>query len=242
MISKEELARIKEKKKSTLYHEEKEYLQYIFLNAISKYEGFILKGGTCLRICYGLERASEDLDFSSTLELKDIKKVIMQCLKDYSLLGIERIGFVEKEYGGNIRFEVRFKGPLWPGSSNTLKIDFNTREVYSKKASVVQKLFSDVPLFTLRVLSEEEILAEKIRCLVVRKQPRDLYDIWMLIQKGVELDYNTLKKKLAEEGAELRLDYPSRKEYERDLKQLVPVLPDYEQVKNEVDRFINAYK
>jgi hypothetical protein len=48
-----------------LYYLEKEYLQYIFLDAISKYEdSIIFKGGTCLRLCYGLERASEDLDFS----------------------------------------------------------------------------------------------------------------------------------------------------------------------------------
>ena len=37
MISVKELNEIKEKKNTTLYYEEKEYLQYVFLNAISKY-------------------------------------------------------------------------------------------------------------------------------------------------------------------------------------------------------------
>lgn len=60
MISLEELNEIKEKRKRSLYYEEKEYVQYIFLNAISKYsDSFVFKGGTCLRICFGLERASE---------------------------------------------------------------------------------------------------------------------------------------------------------------------------------------
>jgi len=68
MISRQELAEIKERKKTNLYYEEKEYLQYIFLNAISKYDNFVFKGGTCLRICYGLERASEDLDFHLRLD------------------------------------------------------------------------------------------------------------------------------------------------------------------------------
>ena len=47
MISKEELADLKQKRKISLYYLEKEYLQYIFLNAISKYgNSIIFKGGT----------------------------------------------------------------------------------------------------------------------------------------------------------------------------------------------------
>jgi hypothetical protein len=36
MISLEELNEVKEKRKTNLYYEEKEYLQYIFLNAMSR--------------------------------------------------------------------------------------------------------------------------------------------------------------------------------------------------------------
>lgn len=242
MISKKELAEIKERKKTNLYYEEKEYLQYIFLNAISRDDGFVFKGGTCLRICYGLERASEDLDFTSSFGLSKIRKIFYECLNDFSLLNIEHEDPVEKEHQGNIRFEVRFHGPLYNGrlnSANTLKIDFNKRKVYSKRAVVVSKLFSDVPLFTLSVLSEEEILSEKIRCLVNRAQPRDLYDIWMLIQKGVSVDKKLLNKKLKEENSKLsNIKLPSRKEYETDLGQLVMKLPDYEQAQDEVMGFI----
>ena len=84
MISIEELNQIKELKKNNLYYEEKEYLQYIFLNAISKYpENFIFKGGTCLRICYGIERASEDLDFSTNLTIKEIRELVKKHLKNF---------------------------------------------------------------------------------------------------------------------------------------------------------------
>src|SRR3990167_524161 len=87
MISLQELAEIKEKRKTNLYYEEKEYLQYIFLNAISKYsDSFVFKGGTCLRICFGLERASEDLDFSTNLEIKKVKDIVFKCLKDFEML------------------------------------------------------------------------------------------------------------------------------------------------------------
>ena len=129
MITLQELNEIKEKKKTSLYNQEKEYLQYIFLNAISKYSNdFIFKGGTCLRICYGLERASEDLDFSINPPITKVREIFYKCLRDFDLLNIKYMVPEEKEFKGNIRFEVRFEGPLFigkPHSTNTLKIDFN---------------------------------------------------------------------------------------------------------------------
>ena len=92
MITLEELNETKEKRKTNSYYEEKEYLQYIFLNAISRYpENFVFKGGTCLRICFGLERASEDLDFSTDLTVNKIKELVGKCLKSFELLNINSI-------------------------------------------------------------------------------------------------------------------------------------------------------
>ena len=203
MISIEELNQIKEKRNTTLYYEEKEYLQYIFLNAISKYsEDFIFKGGTCLRIIFDLERASEDLDFSTSLGINEIRKIVNKCLRDFDLLNIKYKVYAEKEFKGNLRFEIRFEGPLFVGknaSTNTLKIDFNKLKIKNKVVKVVQKLFSDIPLFTIIVLEEKEILAEKIRALINRSESRDLYDIWMLLNKGVEIDKKLIINKLKEQ-------------------------------------------
>jgi len=239
MISIDELNNVKNKRKTNLYYEEKEYLQYIFLNALSRFgDKFVFKGGTCLRICYGLERASEDLDFSTKLSLKEIKKVINQCLKDFDLLNISYETYAEKEYKGNLRVETRFKGPLFngnPKSTNTLKLDFNSRKVKNKVAKVVQQIFSDVPAFTIVALDEKEILTEKIRTLINRGQPRDLYDVWVMFNKGVELDKSLLKAKLKEENSKLKnIKIPSKQAYNRDLQELLSYLPDYEQVKDYV--------
>ncbi|MBI2045547.1 nucleotidyl transferase AbiEii/AbiGii toxin family protein [Candidatus Pacearchaeota archaeon] len=244
MISVEELSEIKEKRKTSLYYEEKEYLQYIFLNAISKYaNSFIFKGGTCLRICYGLERASEDLDFSTNLNELKMKEIIKKCLKDFDLLNIKYNIYSEKEFEGNLRIEVRFEGPLFMGkqaSTNTLKVDFNKTKIKKKKVMVVQKLFSDVPLFSLIVLDEEEILTEKIRALINRGESRDLYDVWVLLNKGVKVDKKLLAEKLKEEKTRLsNLKLLGKDEYERDLKNLVTILPSYEQAKKEVLKALN---
>ena len=247
MISVKELNEIKEKKNTTLYYEEKEYLQYVFLNAISKYtENFVFKGGTCLRIIFGLERASEDLDFSADISVDELKKIVDKCLKDFDLLNIKYKIYAEKEFKGNLRFEIRFEGPLFVGknaSTNTLKIDFNKLKIKNKVVKVVQKLFSDIPLFTIIVLEEKEILAEKIRALINRSESRDLYDIWMLLNKGVEIDKKLIINKLKEENAGLdRIKIPSEKEYKRDLKYLINNIPPYEQVKKEVLSLINRLK
>ena len=239
MISIEELKEAKERRKTNLYYEEKEYLQYIFLNSISQYpEKFVFKGGTCLRICFGLERASEDLDFSTNLSLKEVKKIVERCLKDFESLNIEHKIYSEKEFKGNIRFEIRFKGPIYNGnqnSTNTLKIDFNKQKSKNTEARVVQKIFSDVPLFTINVLAEKEILAEKIRALINRSEPRDLYDLWILFNKGVEVDKKLIEIKLKEEKSNLsRIRYPSKQEYEVSLKNLINFLPPYGQVLKEI--------
>ena len=217
MITIDELNEISRKRKTNLYYEEKEYLQYIFLNAVSTYsKDFIFKGGTCLRICFDLERASEDLDFSTNLNIVQAKEIIYKCLKNFELLGIEYKIYDEKEFKENWRIEVRLKGPLFVGkkqSTNTLKIDFNKQKVKNKVIRVVQKLFSDVPLFTLFVLDEKEILAEKIRTLIKRKEARDMYDVWVLLCKEINIDSRLLKLKLREENASLsELMFPFQKQ------------------------------
>jgi len=44
----------------------REYIQYLVLSLLynqKKMKNLVFKGGSCLRICYGLPRLSEDLDF-----------------------------------------------------------------------------------------------------------------------------------------------------------------------------------
>lgn len=247
MISKEELVELKNKRGINLYYLEKEYLQYIFLNAISKYgASIVFKGGTCLRICYGLERASEDLDFSCDWSISKLREVVKACLKSFDLLGIEHFDLIEKEFLGNIRFEVKFRGPLFNGNSNSannLKIDFNRNKVFFKNAKVVNQEFSDVPTFVLVILAEKEILAEKIRAIANRKQARDLYDFWILLGKKVEVDKDLIKKKLKEEKVDLKnIKLISKESYKQDLRNLINFIPDYEQVKKEIEEFLERLK
>ena len=244
MISIDELNEIKEKRKTNLYFEEKEYLQYIFLYAISKYpENFIFKGGTCLRICYGLERASEDLDFSTNLSISEIKKIVAKCLKEFDALNISYNIYSEKSYRGNIRIEVRFNGPLFQGdsrSANTLKIDFNKQKVKNKVAKVAQKLFSDVPLFTIVALDEKEILAEKIRALMTRTRARDLFDVNFLLEKNIYAEESLIVKKMSYYNNEFKVSKLMQKIrsldkiWKKELWGFASEIPNFQQTSKEV--------
>ena len=109
-----------------------------------------------------------------------------------------------------------------------------------KIVKVVQKLFSDVPQFIIVVLDEKEIFAEKIRALISRGEPKDLYDVWMLLNEKVEINKELVLSKLKEEKVDItKLKLPSEDEYKISLKNLVNILPPYEQVKKEVDRLLN---
>lgn len=244
MISIEELNQVKNKRKTNLYYEEKEYLQYIFLSAISKYpDNFVFKGGTCLRICFEHERASEDLDFNTNLSVNKLKEVVEACLNEFELLNMRYKIYSEKAFEGNIRIEARFEGPLFAGrlsSTNTLKIDFNKGKVKHKAVKVIQKLFSDVPQFVIVVLDEREIFAEKIRALINRREPKDLYDVWMLLNEKVGIDKELILSKLKEEKVSItKFKLPSEEDYRLSLKNLVNILPPYEQVKKEVSILLN---
>ncbi len=244
MISVEELKRIK--RKTNLYNVEKEYLQHIFLNAISKYSSnFTFKGGTCLRIVFELERASEDLDFNTNLQPKKIKEILSGLLKDFEHLNIPYEIYSEKIFQGNIRFEIRFKGPLCTGdkrTTNTIKIDFNKRDVMNKETNVVKKLFSDIPPFAIITMSREEILSEKLRALCMRGEPRDLYDVWVLLKLSINIDKKLLDKKLREDNIrKFTPNFPSKREYENDLKVLLRNTPNYEEVVSYVKDIIKKF-
>jgi predicted nucleotidyltransferase component of viral defense system len=86
--------------------------------------------------------------------------------------------------------------------------------------------------FLVKVMDEREILAEKIIALNTRKKGRDLYDAWFLIEIGIEINKELLKKKSLLKKFN---NIVSKKEYEQDLKYLTRRLIPYEQLKQKID-------
>ena len=245
MITEEELRSHAQQRHLRLYQQEKEYLMYLFLYSLSKYNGFVFKGGTALRIAYKHERFSEYLDFNSTHKPVHIQTQIQNSIAVYHQVGIE-VGFLKEElFQNSYTATLRLKGPLFkgrPDSVNKIRLDIGNRKTYLPKTVFIPKLFSDVPEFFLDCMSEEEILVEKIRSLYQRHKARDLYDAFILVHiysspKKWKTDF---VKKCKEEGVVCKgqPSFISSKSFENEMKLLVDKVPSYDIVVEKVGSWI----
>jgi len=158
-------------------------------------EKWIFKGGTCLKKCYfEAYRFSEDLDFT-IIDVSHIGKIfLMTEFRNvsnwiYEEAGIEipvdHMQFEEyKNPRGNISIagKLAYKGPLQRRAHmSTIKLDLTNDELMVRQPvwKNVHHPYSDFHAEQLKILtySIEEIFAEKLRALVERMRPRDLYDV-----------------------------------------------------------------
>ena len=175
---------------------ERDYCISWFLFGLGQSEfkhNLIFKGGTALRRCYyGEYRFSEDLDFSL------LKKVTMDEIKK-ELTPI--FNFVKKESNIIFTFEkeappskntytfyLNYKGPL--PKNNTVKIDVTFDECFlfdveEREIIKTYEEYEDFLKATVNCYSLNEIATEKICALFdsARKEPRDLYDIYYLLEE-----------------------------------------------------------
>ena len=172
----------------------------------------VFKGGTALCKLYGLQRFSEDLDFSlmKDLNAEEVIKKILQSINNTEIKEIKRLK-------DSLLIKIAFKGILT--RHNTIRVDINFKNTIFEKFDVKNYVSSyiDINPFNLRVLSLKEIVAEKIHALLNRESARDLYDLFFLL-KFVELDKLLVTKKLA--LFHMEIDYSKLKKRINNLKTL----------------------
>ena len=182
---------------------EKDYVLTWVLHSIaaSPLQGKLaFKGGTAIKKMYVPEyRFSEDLDFtvldSETTNdtLESATESLFPWLKQKAnlVLAIRR---VDVHSSGNPTFYLNYVGPLQGDiTSRFLKVDFTRDETlaYPLSSLPIQSTYSDLQNreSVLQVYSPEEILVEKLRSLLTRTEPRDLYDVhYMLTNQMVNVD------------------------------------------------------
>ncbi|MFO7711081.1 MAG: nucleotidyl transferase AbiEii/AbiGii toxin family protein, partial [Candidatus Woesearchaeota archaeon] len=183
MISKQELRKYANLKNYNLGQAEKDYFQEIILFVLYKELGkeLVFKGGTALTKCYGFDRFSEDLDFTATVDL-DFDRIISNGLKKFYL------DFESKQMDNKLVY--RINGPLYANHPNTsckIIIDISRREqvVLDPLIKRIGMHISEIPMFDVVVMAEQEIFAEKIRAIMTRNKARDMYDMYYLVGKGI---------------------------------------------------------
>ncbi len=181
--------------------------------------GLIFKGGTCLRKCYLPDyRFSEDLDFTATAPITETELTNM-IETSFDWIGEHdgpdftvqpyKFEIIDDEYGKE-SYQIRayYRGPLnWGGSPRSIKLDV-TRAEKVLLPRLDRKIFhpySDEKVFYELELScypLEEVMAEKIRAIGGQRRfaiSRDLYDIYTLLESGVNI--NAVKRILPEKFA-----------------------------------------
>jgi len=176
-----------------LRNAEKDYLLEIILYATSDFRRFLVfKGGTALYKFYSLNRFSEDLDFDVVGKKADFDRMITGIAGKLDLLGMRGTGIEREEYGNETTFRLAVRGPLFDGgrgSMSRITINISKRERPELFADrMLMPFYQEIPSFNVSVLDPNEIASEKVRCILTREKPRDVYDLWFLLKRGMIID------------------------------------------------------
>jgi predicted nucleotidyltransferase component of viral defense system len=116
-------------------------------------------------------------------------------------------------------------------------VDVSLREEsVATRRELVTAIYDDGRPFVAIVLTPEHLFAEKMRALLVRAKPRDLYDLWLMSRQGWRLDRNILSQKLAlydlKYTTERLTETVARvaADWERDMRPLLPQYIPFEDV------------
>lgn len=180
---------------------EKDYCLAWFLVGLSQSKirnKLAFKGGTALRRCYFADyRFSEDLDFTllEDLDFQQIRTSLEEVFEVVRQQSAILFSFVREDRVSHLNsytFFLGYDGPL-PGSGKQVKVDITRTEkiVFPLKECVVLKgcdEYSDLPEDkAILTYSLEEIASEKLVAMSdpARNEPRDLFDIWYLGERGL---------------------------------------------------------
>ncbi|MDE1858609.1 MAG: nucleotidyl transferase AbiEii/AbiGii toxin family protein [Thaumarchaeota archaeon] len=180
------------------WQEEKRYVQALVLHAL-RGEPLVCKGGTYLWLFHGLDRFSEDLDFSARGQIGP--KIATVCTDTLGLFGVESSFRPVKDDAYTYSFRLDSRGPLYVGEPDVCRV----RVDISRREGVVQRPLTVrldepqylVPIDLVNGMTLEEVLAEKTRALLRRKALRDLYDAWYLLKRKKTVpDWELISRKL----------------------------------------------
>ncbi len=231
MIFQKELYDIAERLKIQPSVLDKDWVLGHFLNAMFEIESirknFVFKGGTCLKKCYFNDyRYSEDLDFSliddgfivdETLLTEIISIARKNSGADFYLNKIKpqihkniaqgyevTIAFWGADHKPN---QTRLPAERWQ-TKIKLDISFSEKILLPADAKQIFHPYSDFDKInnTVPTYLINEIISEKIRALMQRNRPRDIYDLYFLSQKINSREYSIIYDLLAQKSKDKNLD------------------------------------
>ena len=206
----------------------KDYYITAILYLIKDIEGIYFKGGTALqKIFLNYSRLSEDVDFTLTKDVGDIKKEIGNILRKSKLF--EKIT-KDKDVKGFTRLIIHYKG--FSNEGGFVFIDLNKRAKLSmkpEKHEIKHFYQENIPRFSFNTVAKEEMAAEKMAAAIGRNQPRDHYDIYKIIKDKTPINLAMVKKKCEQSSYEfsiIKMFNRAKKLKKRWDSDLVPLLAE----------------
>lgn len=196
---------------------QREVMQKIALAGLNRggfFEHAAFYGGTCLRIFHGLNRFSEDMDFS--LIEKDsnihIENYFQPIVDEFRSIGmpVEIVKKDKKAFG-------RVESAFLKEDTEAYDIKFQTRKMLKVKIeldtnpplqfSTEQRLLMQPYSFSVRIFTLPDLYAGKMHALVYRAwqrriKGRDWYDFEWYVRNGLALDFNHLQARIKEFSGE----------------------------------------
>jgi hypothetical protein len=242
----------------------REIMQEIALSGLYR-AGFFEKaafyGGTALRIFYGLERFSEDLDFSLLKPEPDfsLDKYQEAILTEFSSLGMKvSIQEKEKKVKNNINSAFLKSETVWreltlegiiPQSGLDkianikikLEVDIAPPLGFDTEENLLIKPFS----FYVKCLTLPNLFAGKMHALLFRKwgtnvKGRDWYDMEWYIKKGITLNLNHFLQRAIDSG-DWTKETISKEEFQQLLFEKIEAV-EMKYIKVDIRRFIKNEK
>jgi len=242
----------------------REIMQEIALAGLHRagfFEKAAFHGGTALRIFYGLDRFSEDLDFS-LLEVNpnfSLNKYLDAVIAEFESLGMQ-VSIREKQKTSQANIESAFlkSETIWKElilegiipqngldqKANILiklEVDRNPPLGFETEERLLLKPFS----FYVKCFTISDLFAGKMHALLFRKwgtnvKGRDWYDTEWYIKKGVSLNLNHFLLRAIDSG-----DWKQESITEQEFRELLSArigTVDMDRVKADIRRFIPDQK
>lgn len=225
-----------------------EVMQQVVLSGLNR-GGFFKEaafyGGTCLRIFHGLNRFSEDMDFSLLKKNPDfsLETYFPAIIEECKLLGREvTITRKDKSHFGKVEsaflkdntdvYNIAFQ------TDKSLKIKIEVDTQPPLEFATEQRLLLQPHSFMTRCFALPDLYAGKMHALVYRQwksriKGRDWYDFEWYVRNRVPLDFKHLQMRAAEfNGIEL-----TQEDFLESLREKL-ASADIEQVKQDVRPFL----
>jgi predicted nucleotidyltransferase component of viral defense system len=200
MIEKSEIQKIAKINHIAPYQQEKHYIQNIVLWSIAKQSAneIVFKGGTALWFFYGLNRFSEDLDFT-VLDKINYAHMVREIENQFNYRNIPAT-FKEIKTIAGFSFRIGAEGPLFTEEKNRcfVRVEMSERKdlVLEPQTKTYVSPYNDLGPLTINVMDPKEIMAEKLRAVLLRDKVRDIYDLWFLLMKGMGVERALIEKKI----------------------------------------------